>query len=340
MAAKTASTSKSTKVVLLLRLRLIFILLLALTGISGWWALTPMTPPATVRLEVEPGASLIQVARKLENQQVIRSALALRLLAKFNPELVNIQAGHYSFSASASLPQILHRLQLGDVDQLRFTVPEGFSLRQIAQRGAEVGLVDAEALLAAARDPRLLQSLNIPASDLEGYLFPETYQFAQGVTAENILRTMFKEFERQYARLPKPAAAASLDRHQLVTLASIIQKESALADEMPLISAVFHNRLQRDMRLQTDPTVIYALPDFNGNLTRRDLETPSPYNTYRHHGLPPGPIASPGLEALRAAVQPAQSDDLYFVARGDGSHEFSATLKEHNRAVRTYQLNR
>lgn len=323
-----------------MRLLSIFILLLALTATGCWWVLKPLTPPETVRLQVEPGASLIQVARKLENQQVIRSALALRLLEKLNPEPVSIQAGHYSFSASASLPQILQRLQQGDVDQLRLTIPEGFTLDQIAQRCAEVGLVDADALLAAARDPQLLRALNIPASDLEGYLFPETYYFNQGVDAENILRTMFKEFERQYALLPKPAVTVALSRHQLLTLASIIQKESALVDEMPVISAVFYNRLQRGMLLQTDPTVIYALPNFDGNLTRQDLKTPSPYNTYRHRGLPPGPIASPGFDALRAALQPAKSDYLYFVARGDGSHEFSVTLNEHNRAVRTYQLKR
>lgn len=340
MAAKTVSPSDSVARFTAFRLLLVSGILLTLAAAVGWWALTPLAPPAVVQLEVSPGASLIQVANQLESQQVIRSALALRLLAKLSADSPTIQAGHYSFTDLASPQHILQRLQQGDVNQLRLTIPEGFTLRQIARRCAEVGLVEAEALLAAARDPRLLSALNIPASDLEGYLFPETYYFAQGVSAESILRTLFKEFERQVSRLKESAVSPPLNRHQWVTLASIIQKESALVEEMPLISAVFHNRLRRGMLLQTDPTVIYALPEFDGNLTRQDLENSSPYNTYRHRGLPPGPIASPGFDALRAALFPAESDDLYFVARGDGSHEFSVTLNEHNRAVRTYQLKR
>ena len=192
-----------------------------------------------------------------------------------------------------------------------------------------------------ANDPEFIKSLKLDVPNLEGYLYPETYLFTPGIDEAQLLRMLVEQFHNQLdPALLKKAKQLNLNRHQLVTLASIIEKETGLVKEMPLISSVFHNRLRRGIPLQTDPTVIYGIKNFDGNLTRNHLKTPTPYNTYMIKGLPPGPIANPGKAALNAAAEPAKSEYLYFVARGDGSHYFSKTLKEHNGAVRKYQLKR
>ena len=298
-------------------------------------------PAAEYRLTVKPGSSLIQVARKLATKKVIRSPLPLRLLAHLQNQETAIQAGQYSFTLPATPSEVLQRLVSGDVVQISVTIPEGFNLQQIADRMEQMGIAEQNALLSAARNPALLKEFGIDAQSLEGYLFPETYRFAPGIGEFKLLHMMVAENRRQLERLQKILTEKpSLEIHQLLTLASIIQKETGLEEEMPLISAVFHNRLKRNILLQTDPTVIYGIENFNGNLTRKDLQRPSPYNTYLNRGLPPGPIASPGFKALLAAAQPAESSYLYFVARGDGSHQFSNSLVEHNRAVRKFQLKR
>lgn len=323
----------------LLLLALIISLGLALS--SAWWALSPQAPQPNSTLIIKPGSSLILVANQLADQQIIRSPLALRLLARLQGQEAAIQAGRYSFAQPATPMTVLKRLVAGDVVQISVTIPEGFNLQQIAARLAEIGVADQATLLQAAYDPAFLKELGISAASLEGYPFPETYRFAPGVDEFELLRMMVAENTRQFQRLQKDLSSKlPLAKHQLLTLASIIQQETGLEEEMPLISAVFHNRLRRNILLQTDPTVIYGIENFNGNLTRKDLQRPSPYNTYLNRGLPPGPIASPGYQALLAAAKPATSEYLYFVARGDGSHQFSATLKEHNRAVRKYQLRR
>jgi UPF0755 protein len=317
-------------------------MLLGLTCGFGWWSIfVPLVPPPASSLKIKAGSSLQAVADQLADSKIIRSAFSFRLLAHFQGSESAVQAGTYSFTQAASAESVLARLTSGDVDQVRITIPEGFNLQQIAQRLAEAGLADRTKILAAARDSAFLEQLGVKAQSLEGYLFPETYKFVPGISAFELLRMMVRENEHQLQQLNKIIGINStLNRHQLLTLASIIQKETAQEEEMPLISAVFHNRLKLKIPLQTDPTVIYGIQDFNGNLTRKDLQTPTPYNTYLHPGLPPGPIANPGFSAMLAAVQPAKSDFLYFVARGDGTHQFSASLLEHNRAVRKYQLHR
>lgn len=315
--------------------------LLSITCALAWWAFSPLIPPLNVSLLIRPGSSLILVANQLTAKEVIRSPLALRLLARLKGQETSIQAGQYTFSQPATPSAVLERLVAGDVELTSITIPEGFTLRQIAERLAEKGVADRDAVLSAAYDPDFLQDLGITAQSLEGYLFPETYRFVPGISVLEILRMMVAENSRQLERLQKALSdKLPLAKHELLTLASIIQQETGLEEEMPLISAVFHNRLQRNILLQTDPTVIYGIDNFNGNLTRKDLQRPSPYNTYLNRGLPPGPIASPGYKALWAAARPAASQYLYFVARGDGSHQFSATLEEHNLAVRKYQLRR
>lgn len=301
----------------------------------------PVEPPGTQRVRVAAGTALPQIAAQLEQAGVVSNAGRFIRLASRRDVAQKLKAGEYEFTVAATPAEILDRLVAGDVIKIRITIPEGFTLREIAGRVAAAGIGNAEQLLALAMDPVFASKLKVPAGTLEGYLFPETYTINTTTSTDELLQTMVAQFDRQLStELLDAARSHGLDRHALVTLASIIQKEAGNNEEVPLISAVFHNRLRLGMRLQADPTVIYGISNFNGNLTRRDLQTPTPYNTYTRGGLPPGPIASPGLAALRAAAYPETSDALYFVSRGDGTHVFSTTLTAHNRAVQRYQLKR
>lgn len=320
---------------------LLLLLLIGYLACAGAWLLwAPLVPERPISITIEAGRNLQQVAQELQHKKVIRSSLALKLLARWQGQGQFIQAGHYRFTEAADLPRILERLLAGDVEKVSLTIPEGFTLAQIFERIEARGYGSKTRLWRLAQDQQFRSELKIDADSLEGYLFPETYLFAPGIAEQELLRMMVAEFRRQVDdSLLQAARKQNLDRHQLVTLASIIEKETAQVEEMPLISSVLHNRLARNIPLQADPTVIYGIGgDFDGNLTRAHLQAATPYNTYRFRGLPPGPIASPGLAALQAAARPASTDYLYFVARGDGSHQFSRTLQEHNAAVRKYQL--
>ena len=214
-------------------------------------------------------------------------------------------------------------------------------MEQIAERLSTAGLADPERFLAACRDTDLIALLGIKANSLEGYLYPDTYRFRRGLSESRLASTMARRFLAEWEKLKPLAAKNGFDRNRAVTLASIIEKEVMKGSERPLVSAVYHNRLKKGMRLQADPTVIYGIKDFNGNLTKDDLKTDTAYNTYTRIGLPPGPICSPGAASLAAALSPAKVGYLYFVAKGDGTHRFSTTYREHSRAVRKYQkLNR
>ncbi len=316
-----------------------------LTLLAAGWGYTVLycsyAPPEPVDVNLRPGSSLNVIAADLERAHVIRKALGLKLLARLNRRSHQIQAGRYHFSQPATPSEILSRLIRGDVEKASLTIPEGFTLQQIITRISDRGYGRKERLTALAADRNFVASLGVEADNLEGYLFPETYLFAPGISEEEVLGMMVRQFHQHVtSELKQSAARLQLNPHQLVTLASIIEKETAIVAEMPLISSVFHNRLQRGIPLQTDPTVIYGIENFDGNITRTHLKTPTPYNTYQIRGLPPGPIASPGLAAITAAAHPAATKYLYFVARGDGSHQFSKTLREHNNAVRKYQLRR
>lgn len=305
--------------------------------------LRPLSPPAPQHLvTIPPGTTLPVTATILERAGVVGSATNFRLLARYTGEVSKIKAGVYDFSRPATPRDVLRRLARGDVVKHRVTIIEGMNLREIAARFEAAGFGPAGDFLALTRDRAFIRTLGLPEmASLEGFLFPETYLFAAGLSPKRILETMTAEFRRRVTpELQRSAATLGLDLLKLTTLASIIQKEAGNTGEMPLIASVFHNRLRRRMPLQADPTVIYGIPNFNGNLTKRDLLTPTPYNTYRIPGLPPGPIASPGADALRAAAMPATTTYLYFVARGDGTHVFSSNLKDHNVAVRRYQLRR
>jgi len=319
-----------------------FLLLIAAVCLEfGIFLFRPVAPPEPKVISVPLGAPFAEVAKRLGEEGVVASSFKLKQLARLRGATRRIKAGEYDFSQAAIPGMVLDRLVAGDVRHRKITIPEGLTLKEIAARLDAEGFGDAQSFLGLAKDPSFVSSFGIPALTLEGYLFPETYTFGAGISRERLICAMVRQFRNHLSPdLLEGAANLGLDAHQLVTLASIIQKEAGSCKEMPLISAVFHNRLKRGMPLQADPTVIYGIEDFDGNLTRQHLAEPTPYNTYRTAGLPPGPIANPGECALRAAAFPEAAGYLYFVARGDGTHVFSNTLKEHNKAVLHYQLRR
>jgi UPF0755 protein len=314
---------------------------------AAWWyettapAIEEGAPP--VRVVVPPGATAETIARQLHALGLVRHPLVFRALARARGLGGRLKAGEYALSGPLSLEGILDALARGDVVRRDLTVPEGRSLDEIAALVAAEGL-GLEPFLAAARDPAPVRDLDPGATDLEGYLFPDTYDVPQSPEAPRALvRRMAQRFREVIApELPR-IAERRMSVREVVTLASIVELETARADERPRIAAVFLNRLDKGMPLQTDPSIIYALKKagrWDGNIRRRDFDVPSPYNTYRRPGLPPGPLGSPGREAILAVLEPARTKELYFVSRNDGSHEFSETLADHNRAVNRYQRRR
>lgn len=330
-----------TRKLLLLTLALV---VMAMLGTGFWiqgFLTTAVAPPAGQVIDVTPGTPFLRIAEQLEQRGVIGNADLFTWLARWRGATGQIHAGEYVFDSSARPEEVLSRLVAGDIRKFQVTIPEGFNLKEIAARLGTTKIGAADSFLQLCYDTDFIKELGVPATSLEGYLFPETYTYTSSTTARQLLRAMVEQLQAHLTPvLLESAAQLDLNAHQLITLASIIQKEAGTVMEMPLIAAVFHNRLKRGIALQADPTVIYGVANFNGNLTRKHLETPTPYNTYRKQGLPPGPIASPGQFALHAAAHPADSKALYFVSRGDGTHEFSETLQDHNRAVRRYQLKR
>lgn len=326
--------------------RLFVLVLVAMAGISAaLWvqgsATAPGTADETLTVYIPRGAPFGQVVNLLDQNGLMRSRLFFRALGYFYNAPRQIKAGEYEFTRAMTPGEILKKLVDGDVKKHPVVVPEGFTVRKIAARLASERLAEEKEFLRLAGDGALLASLNIPAASAEGFLFPDTYAFDRGMDAAAILQKMAGQFRAKVsAELIAKASDQGFTLLQWVTLASIIEKETGLKSEMPLVAAVFRNRLKRKMPLQSDPTVIYGIEHFDGNLTRRHLERQNPYNTYLNRGLPPGPICSPGLDALQAALNPAPVTYIYFVSRNDGSHHFSETLPEHSRAVRKYQINR
>lgn len=291
-------------------------------------------------VEIKPGMTLKQVAHFLADKELLSEPSTFMLYTYLQGEQNHIQAGEYRFSPSMPPRDILEALTSGMAVLYTVTIPEGYRITDIAGLLEAKGLVDKPAFIEATRNRELLESLHIPSGSLEGYLYPETYKFSKAGGARRIVQTLldtFKERVLQPERVQQ-AEAMQFTFHEIITLASLIEKETGLGKERKLISSVFHNRLAKNMRLQTDPTVIYAMVNFDGNIRKKDLSIDSPYNTYKHFGLPPGPIASPGLESIQAALDPEESDFLYFVSRKDGSHQFSTNYKDHVRAVQKYQL--
>lgn len=322
-------------------------LLLLITGpfvLLFIYALLVFTLPPNFRGErrqvvIPQGVPFKGVARLLDEQGLLRSPTGFYLMARLMGVTGKVQAGEYEMSTAMPPTIILHKLVTGDVMKYRVTIPEGYTIRQIASYLQEAGIIDGqEQFLAKAFSVEFAAGLGIEAKGVEGYLFPDTYLLPKGVSPSEIIKTMVGKFKRVYGPdFSRRAAELGMRDREVVILASIIEKETGVSEERPLISAVFHNRLKRGIPLCSDPTVIYGIADFDGNLRKKDLEQRTPYNTYLKKGLPPGPIANPGRSSLLAALYPAPVQYLYFVSRNDGSHYFSTTLREHNEAVWRYQ---
>jgi UPF0755 protein len=314
---------------------------LAFNELKRYAAAAAGGPSSPQTVTIAKGQSFGTITQLLQSRGLITEPFKFRLLARLQDKDKRIQAGEYRLSAEMPPGDILDALVTGKVRLYKLTVPEGSNMQQIAAIVDAAGLVTRAAFLEALTDTDLLQNHGIAAASFEGYLFPETYFFPKNTPGQAVIAAMLERWATVFTEAwKKRAAGIGLSVHQVMTLASIIEKETAVADERPLISSVFHNRLRRGMRLETDPTVIYGIDDFDGNLTRKHLTTPTPYNTYLIQGLPPGPIASPGAAAIEAALYPADTPYLYFVSRKDGTHQFSVTFAEHNRAVKRYQLRR
>lgn len=286
---------------------------------------------------VRDGATLTEVADGLEKRGIVSSKTLLLLWGRLAGYGARIKAGEYRLSSNMPPLKVLDILRKGMVITHSVTIPEGFTVRQITEELDKKGLADRAQFLALATDPDIIWKYGLSGPSLEGYLYPDTYRFSRGRPPLSIIDVMLNRFFDVISPLRESIEASGMTLNQIITLASIIEKETAQGEERPLIASVFLNRLKKGMRLESDPTVIYGITDFNGNLTRKDLKQFSPYNTYVVQGLPPGPIASPGKESIQAVLFPAKTKYLYFVSKNDGTHYFSSTLAEHNRSVNTYQ---
>jgi UPF0755 protein len=320
---------------------LVFLLLVVVSNFVIFLYQPPSGIPEQRIVEIPEGASLREAAGFLSAEGVITHPTHFILLARLNGDERRLQHGEYVLTTGMRPAEVLDYLRSGRVRQYEVVIPEGLTSRQIARLLAEQKLAKEEEFLEKVQDEPFARSLGIEKGNLEGYLFPDTYAFSRRTTVAEIIEAMVLRFRSNYTpEIERRARQLGMTRREVVTLASIIEKETSTDGERPIVSAVFHNRLKKKIPLQSDPTVIYGLPDFKGNLTRRDLRANSPYNTYRNKGLPPGPIANPGRASLEAAVNPAAVEYLYFVSKNDGTHQFSSTLKDHNRAVYRYQKSR
>ena len=329
---------------LLIRLFLAFLLLAIAGGGYLWYLLNqpyPSSPGGFQEakiLDFPHGTTTAEMAELLQGAGVIRSARLFQLSRYLSPSAA-LQAGEYQFDKPASTLDVFRKIARGDTFYYELVVPEGNSLFDIAESIKALKIFPPENFLAAARNPKLIQDLDPQAPSLEGYLFPDTYRVNRQTTADTLCRTMTHRFREMWRKLETTA-----DVHQTVTMASMVEREAHLPEDRPLIASVFRNRLGIGMKLDCDPTTVYAaLLDgrYRGTIHRSDLESENLFNTYVHTGLPPGPIANPGLGSIKAALNPASTDYLFFVAKADGSggHTFSSSLAQHSAAVADYHRN-
>ena len=332
---------------ILLGLMVLLVLLMVPAAFAGWswWKLQrPFKgyPDASRQVTIAQGTSVIQILQTLQKEGVIGDAKLARFYLIYFMSDPALKAGDYSFSGPMSTPDVLEKIARGQVITESVTLIEGLTLEEIAERLEQAGLGRREVFLDLMRSPELIADLDPEAPDLEGYLFPETYSFARHTDEQTVIATLVKTFRQRWEKQVQPLADRRPGRslREIITLASIVEKEARVPSERPIIAGVYLNRVQRGIGLMADPTVIYALKrlgQWNGNIRRTDLRVDSPYNTYRYAGLPPGPICNPGLASLQAAADPADVPYLYFVSRNDGTHVFSSTLQEHNRNVEIWQ---
>ena len=314
-----------------------FLLVLAILAAAavGFYVFLPYGPSSETFVDIAPGIGTAGVAEQLQRSGIIRSKFAFEALKTFKNG--SLKAGEYRFDHPASLLEIYARLHRGDVYTLMLVIPEGYNIFDIAQAVATVGLGSQQGFLSAEeQDTELIKRWNPKATSLEGYLFPDTYKFSRHATPLQMLTTMTKRFGQQTARL----GLADSDAERVVTMASLVEKEVHIDSERPLVAGVFENRLAASMPLQTDPAVIYASllrGTWTGVIHQSELHSDSAYNTYAYPGLPPGPICNPGVAAIKAALHPAQTDFLYFVADAKGETRFARTLQEHDANVTAYR---
>ncbi len=314
------------------------IVLLAAIYLHFW------APPSWERhskvVTIPSGMNFYEVSQLMEENGIVRDRRSFYFLARLAEAIPKVKAGEYEVNTRMTPWEVLQKLIRGEVIKYPLTIPEGFNIFQIGEVLEQLGVCTKAKFLEKSKDPFLIASLGLEGDTLEGYLFPDTYNFPKGFGEEQVIQQMVARFKNVYTPLANRTEELGLNQRDVVILASMIEKEAKCDEERPLISAVFHNRLHRGMALQSDPTAIYDLKSRivrRDRITTQDLRRESPYNTYRINGLPKGPIANPGLNSLQAAVYPADVNYLYFVSKNDGTHYFSATLAEHNRAVTKYQ---
>jgi len=315
--------------------------LLVVIFVSARFALLLYTPAGEGRkiltVDFIKGSSLKKLADTLEKEEIINSAALFTLYAKVSGVSEKVQAGTYQFNDALTPAEILRKLTAGSVFEKRFAVPEGYSIFQIAEMLDSRSYFNKEQFLKECRNPRLLKELGISAKTVEGYLYPSTYNLVKIETPDDLIRQMVGQFMKVYAEKFSAAEKGSkLSRRQIITLASIVEKEAVAPGEKPVIASVFLNRLKKGMPLQSDPTATYGIRAFGGKVSGTDVRRDSPYNTYLIGGLPPGPIGNPGADSIEAVLKPATTGYYYFVAKNDGTHHFSLNLDEHNRAVNHY----
>jgi len=319
------------------------VLLVGGTGIAAaWffqeWLHEPVAAEAAVVVVIPPGTAFRQVAERLRWAGVIRHPLLLQGLARYTGADRDVRSGEFLFDKALTPGEVLEKLRGSETFARRVTVPEGLTARQVRETLEQAGLGGRDVYECIMTSPELLADHGLPASGIEGYLFPDTYDFEPGTPPEVVVRRMLERFREVSAELAERRQAAGMSEEEMVILASLIEKETGAITERRRIAGVFHNRMSGGMKLQSDPTVTYGRDrDGTRPISKAELAEPHPYNTYAHFGLPPGAIANPGRAALSAAVDPEATDALYFVSRNDGTHVFSPTLRDHNEAVQKHQ---
>ena len=326
--------------------RFIFLslILVALLGFCWFQTLPVSTEHKPLKVDIPPGTSTEKIGQTLQNKGILRNGVALQAYCLYRfgysaGSRLNVSSANHTFSPNMTLSQIVQELRHGDRNarQIKIVIPEGFTLKQIAARLEKSGVLDSQEFLDFAEHPNKLaweEEFALPASSLEGYLFPDTYSFSPKTPPEQVLHEMLTNFTKKFYRpYSKALEGSGRDLNSIVTIASLIEREAETEPDRPRISGVIDNRLKKDMRLEIDASVLYALGYHKKRVFFKDLEVDSPYNTYRNKGLPPGAIANPGLNSLRAALSPEKHDYLYYVASPSGSHIFSKTEAEHNKAV-------
>lgn len=295
---------------------------------------TSLAPPKPVQVDILPGQGAWEISKILQRTGVISHAGTFITIAALTGKAKHMQAGAYVFEGNHVPLDIMNILFRGNTQRYRITIPEGYTIFQIGEVVSKAGLLSKDHFVTSTQSKQTRDFFAVSAPSMEGFLFPDTYYLAPHMTPLEIMAKMFERFRSVYTpEMEQRSKALGMSKLDVITLASLIEKEAIDPSEKPLISSVFHNRMIKGMRLQSDPSAVYGIDGFTGKIGPDDLLRESPYNTYRHGGLPPGPICNPSLDSIKAALWPAKTDYLYFVSKGDGKHAFSHTLQEHNRAI-------